>query len=42
VGEEATAADGSPLHGAVRGDVIQGVLRVRGAAGMLHVNPVRT
>jgi hypothetical protein len=41
VGEEAVAADGSPFHGAVRGDVIQGVLRVRGAARMLHMTPVR-
>jgi hypothetical protein len=40
LGDEACGADGAPLHGAVRADVIQGVLRVRGAAWMLHMNPV--
>lgn len=39
MGDEAAAADGSPLHGVVRGDVIQGVLRIRGGARMLHVTP---
>jgi hypothetical protein len=40
LGEEASGADGAPLHAAVRGDVIDGVLRIKGAARMLHMSPV--
>ena len=40
LGEEACGADGAPLHGAIRADAVQGVLRIRGAARVLHVNPV--
>jgi hypothetical protein len=39
LGDEACAANGSPLHGAVRADVIGGVLRIRNAARMLHLHP---
>jgi hypothetical protein len=39
VGEEALGADRAPLQGAVRADVIQGVLRIQSAARMLHISP---
>ena len=39
VGDEAKGPDSTALHGAVRADVIDGVLRVRSAARMLHISP---
>ena len=38
VGDEAHGPDARQLHGAVKADVIQGVLRVQSAARMLHIN----
>ena len=42
LGEEACGANGLPLQGAVRADVIEGVLRIRSAARMLHLHPAGT
>ncbi len=39
VGEEALGPDANLLQGAVRADVIQGVLRIQSAARMLHISP---
>jgi hypothetical protein len=37
VGDEALGPHGRPLQGAIRGDIIEGSLRVRGAGRMLHI-----
>ncbi len=37
VGDEAKGPDGKPLRGAVRAETLDGVMRVRGAARMLHI-----
>jgi hypothetical protein len=39
VGEEAHGPDARPLQGAIRADVIEGVLRIQSAARLLHINP---
>jgi hypothetical protein len=37
VGDAAKGPDGKPLRGAVRAETLDGVMRVRGAARMLHI-----
>jgi hypothetical protein len=39
VGDEALGPDARLLHGAVKADVIQGVLKIQNVARMLHINP---